>query len=511
MVNYVPKCYYSRMLWIIFSRPYACFDIRPHVAKSSFPSGSSRISQTRTDGISVAFLCCFGILSDVELDNTPDMSNTRFCLFIAGHRINLQGTTMTYAPPFETDSKSEVPTRNTLSAEHKRGLIMECAEKIFAERGFHQTTIADISAVCGVHEASIFQYFKTKENLLISIPERHLRLTLAGITEHLQGMKGAEPKLRKLIWHQLRDLTTNRNYTSILLRDLRTLPAFYQSRSYDMIRKYDAFAVDAIREGIMDGEIDPDLEPGLIVDMIFGAIDSVVLRWLFFKDPCDPNQVADSLCSLVKAAIWKQTERSRYEKGDDLTRGQLRRRLIIESAAEVFGRKGYGGATIAEIARKAGIAEASIYQYFRSKEELLLSVPGTWFDGLADELQQCFSGGLNPAERLLYILRRWYLDFQTREWDTRVLILELYRNPKFYESQAFRNTHGFWRLIRTTVEEGRATGIFRTDFDVDLFMHLIQGTFEHEALARMVRSKRKASLGKAEQMIHLLLRTIDAR
>jgi TetR/AcrR family transcriptional regulator, fatty acid metabolism regulator protein len=361
-----------------------------------------------------------------------------------------------------------------------------------------------------VHEASIFQYFKTKENLLVSIPERHLRGTLAGITEHLQGMKGAEPKLRKLMWHQLRDLSVNRNYTAILLRELRTAPAFYQSPAYEMIRKYSAFAAEAIREGISDGQVDPDVEPILVLEMIFGAIDSVVLRWLFFDAPYDPNEVADALCSLVKAAIWIPAEPPKCENGDELTRGELKRRLIITAASEVFGMKGYGGATISEIAGRAGIAEASIYQYFRSKEELLLSVPGNWFDGLADELQRCFSGRLNQAERLLYILRRWYLDFQTREWDTRVLILELYRNPKFYESQAYRNTHGFWRLIRSTVEEGRADGVFRTDFEIDYYMHLIQGAFEHEALARMMLSKRKATLGRVEQMLCLLLRAIKA-
>jgi len=177
---------------------------------------------------------------------------------------------------------------------------MESAEELFASRGFHQTTIADISLHSGMHEASIFQHFKTKENLLVSIPERRLKRTLAGITEHLQGMKGAEPKLRKLMRHQLRDLSVNRAYTSILLLELRTLPAFYSS-------------------------------------------------------------------------------------------------------------------------------------------------------------------------------------------------------------QAYKNTHGFRRLVRSIVQEGRDSGAFRKDFKTDYYLHLIQGAFEHEALARMMLSKRKATIGETELMINLLL------
>lgn len=407
--------------------------------------------------------------------------------------------------------KATSTKRRSPAADRKRQLIVESAERIFAARGFHDTTIADISQDSGVHEASIFQYFKTKENLIVTIPERHLRGTLAGITEHLQGMKGAEPKIRKLIWHQLRDLSLNRDYTSILLRDLRTLPAFYRSSAYEMIRTYSGFASEAIREGIADGDVAPNLEPIVVLEMIFGAIDSVVLRWLFFDRPYDPVAVADELCSLIKAAIWRREESPKYENGDELSRGELRRRTIMAAASEVFGTKGYGGATISEIAGKVGIAEASIYQYFKNKEELLLSVPGNWFNELTDELERVFSGELNPYERLVYLLRRWALDFQMRSWETSVLILELYRNPAFYNSQAYRNTHRFWKLVRFTVESGQQSGYFRTDFDLKYYMHLVQGAFEHEALARMMLSKKQPTIASTEQMIGLLLRAIEAR
>jgi len=248
----------------------------------------------------------------------------------------------------------------------------------------------------------------------------------------------------------------------------------------------------------------------LVLEMIFGAIDSIVLRWLFFGDRYDPNEAADALCSLIRAAIWRREQPGGHENGDEPSRGELRRRTIMEVASEVFGKKGYGGATISEIAGKAGIAEASVYQYFKSKEQLLLSVLGTWFIELADELEGVFSGALNPYERLLYLLRRWALDFQIREWETRVLILELYRNPKFYESQEYRNTRRFWKLIRSTVEAGQLSGHFRKDFEISYYLHLVQGAFEHEALARMMLSKKQPTVASTEQMINLLLRAIKA-
>ena len=411
--------------------------------------------------------------------------------------------------PDNTLKMASSTKRTSPLADKKRRLILESAESIFASKGYHDTTIADISSDSGVHEASIYQYYRNKENLVVTIPERHLRHTLAGITEHLQGMKGCESKIRKLLWHQLRDLSVNKDYTSILLRELRTMPAFYESSAYEMIRKYSAFAIEAIREGVRDNEVNEDVEVILVLEMIFGAIDSIVLNWLFFDEEYDPNEAADALCSLIKAAIWKNERSVSGEGGDEPTRGELRKRAIMEVASEVFGKKGYGGATISEIAGKAGIAEASIYQYFRSKEQLLLSVLGNWFTELADELERVFAGELNPCEQLQYLLRRWALDFQIRQWETRVLILELYRNPKFYESQEYQNTRKFWKLIRRTVEAGRNSGHFRKDFQINYYLHLIQGVFEHEALARMMLSK-KTTIAGTEQMINLLIRAITA-
>ena len=107
-----------------------------------------------------------------------------------------------------------------------------------------------------------------------------------------------------------------------------------------------------------------------------------------------------------------------------------------------------------------------------------------------------FPGALNPYERLVYLLRRWALDFQIREWETRVLILELYRNPKFYESQEYRNTRRFWKLIRSTVEAGQQSGHFRKDFEISYYLHLVQGAFEHEALARMMLSKKQPTIAR---------------
>lgn len=62
---------------------------------------------------------------------------------------------------------------------------------------------------------------------------------------------------------------------------------------------------------------------------------------------------------------------------------ELRRKLILESALATFSEKGYAGATLREIASRAGVSHGLLKQHFGTKEELFLaSVPGTrdWED-----------------------------------------------------------------------------------------------------------------------------------
>ena len=51
-----------------------------------------------------------------------------------------------------------------------------------------------------------------------------------------------------------------------------------------------------------------------------------------------------------------------------------KRTLITEAAVEVFAEKGFHQARISDIAKRAGVADGTIYLYFKNKDDLLLSV-----------------------------------------------------------------------------------------------------------------------------------------
>lgn len=70
----------------------------------------------------------------------------------------------------------------------------------------------------------------------------------------------------------------------------------------------------------------------------------------------------------------------------------IRRQQIIQSATEVFGKSSFQNASISEIAQKASVAEGTIYQYFKNKEDLFFSIPAQRTEEFCEEFNLQLQG-----------------------------------------------------------------------------------------------------------------------
>ena len=88
---------------------------------------------------------------------------------------------------------------NTNKEPERKTQILASAIKIFGERGFQNATIAEIAKDVGIGDATIYEYFKSKEDLLLAIPVEITKELIPQINDHMMGIKGAFNKLRKFI------------------------------------------------------------------------------------------------------------------------------------------------------------------------------------------------------------------------------------------------------------------------------------------------------------------------
>jgi AcrR family transcriptional regulator len=122
-----------------------------------------------------------------------------------------------------------------------------------------------------------------------------------------------------------------------------------------------------------------------------------------------------------------------------------KREAILKAATHVFARNGYFQSQVADIAREAGVAAGTVYLYFRSKDDLLVSLFERTMREAIAEGRAALSGIDDPRERLTRIARL-HLERLGRDRDLAVVFqVELRQSTKFMErfsSSYLRETSG---------------------------------------------------------------------
>ena len=167
-----------------------------------------------------------------------------------------------------------------VSKENTRTRIIDSARELFAEKGYQQTTIVDISKKAGVSEAALYEYFQGKEGLLLTIPDLWVSHLLNDLKGQLFGIKGASNKLRKFLWWYLHKVEESPLDAKIVYLFLKTNAKFMETDVYSNVKALYGHLLDIFEEGRRDGEMKPDLNPYFARDVFIGTMEHLVTRWL---------------------------------------------------------------------------------------------------------------------------------------------------------------------------------------------------------------------------------------
>lgn len=151
---------------------------------------------------------------------------------------------------------------------------------------------------------------------------------------------------------------------------------------------------------------------------------------------------------------------------------------IIRSAIEVFAEKGRHGATVEEIAKKAGVNKAMVYYYYDSKQNLLLEVITAILDKIMKRivfnLSQTVSEGDNPVSNVKHFISAHFRAFSYDNKNSKILLDVLANDPGNLQKAMERlkdidtNSQMPTRIMNAFID-GNKKGVFR---DLD-YMHVI--------------------------------------
>jgi AcrR family transcriptional regulator len=165
----------------------------------------------------------------------------------------------------------------------RRTAILEQAGKIFAVKGFHNTTVAEIAGASGFAVGTLYQFFESKERLYTVLLTEKLGTMYAGIQKAVAEETDLLRKIDVLVATQFRFVENNAEFCSIFVRgdhlSLSEGSVELRKRMVSDYAVYVAFIEGVMRDGISAGIL-KKMDPRMMAAALTGIVNSYASKWL---------------------------------------------------------------------------------------------------------------------------------------------------------------------------------------------------------------------------------------
>jgi len=170
-----------------------------------------------------------------------------------------------------------------------------------------------------------------------------------------------------------------------------------------------------------------------------------------------------------------------------------KREAILRAGIRVFASKGFFNSKVADIAGEAGIADGTVYLYFKSKDDILHSIFDRAMADFITEGKKELEGIESPDLRLRRIAEL-HLERLGADRDMAIVFqVELRGSTKFMQEFSAAGFHEYLEIIRMTIEDGQKKGMFRSDLKPVVAAKIFYGSLD-EMVTNWILSKRSYPL-----------------
>jgi TetR/AcrR family fatty acid metabolism transcriptional regulator len=203
------------------------------------------------------------------------------------------------------------------------------------------------------------------------------------------------------------------------------------------------------------------------------------------------------------------------EETSHLTRNGNRKEAILAAAQKVFARRGYHDARTSEIAREAGVAEGTLYNYFPSREDIFLSLFDDRWRSFTETVRARTATLKDPNDKLKAIFSTAMKLFIMNKPLAQIFLLETSPGSVFTNGRVCARLADFLDLIEDILREGKRSGKYHPDLDTRVARMVIYGTVQgilfswllKENAPKDMRKRFRFSMLKASQTIKLILKS----
>ena len=184
---------------------------------------------------------------------------------------------------------------------------------------------------------------------------------------------------------------------------------------------------------------------------------------------------------------------------------------ILEAAVEVIAETGYFQARVTDIAARAGVADGTIYLYFKNKEQVLMAAIDSAFAAFLERARADLSRTQEPRQRLRRLAR---LHLETLGANRSLAIVfqtELRQSAKFLSQFSHHRLVEYFDLIREIVREGQRAGAFRRELSDKIVANCFFGALDEMVTSWMLSEHDYPLAGAADAVVDVILQGMETR
>jgi TetR/AcrR family fatty acid metabolism transcriptional regulator len=185
----------------------------------------------------------------------------------------------------------------------------------------------------------------------------------------------------------------------------------------------------------------------------------------------------------------------------------------VDVAVQVFAEKGFRGVRVSDIARSVGVADGTIYLYFRNKEDLLLTIFEEKVGEILVRVHHALEGVVGPVARIHAFARFHFNELRTHPALAQVLQVELRQSSHFLREYRPEKLWQYLDVFDGLLRDGQAEGHLRSDLDPFIMKWAFFGALDELSIQWVVSRKRdRFNLDQAaDQVVDVFLRGMQSR
>lgn len=188
--------------------------------------------------------------------------------------------------------------------------------------------------------------------------------------------------------------------------------------------------------------------------------------------------------------------------------GSEKYQRILDAAVEVIAENGYFNSPISAIAKRAGVADGTIYLYFKNKDDVLKTAIDTTFERFYRQVEERFLTLKAPREQLEYIAEVHLESHRVNRSMAILMQTEMRQSAKFIAEFSHHHLVRYIQIVREVIRRGQQEGIFRQDVSDGVVAHCMFGAIDELLSSAVFTGRSYDAKATARQVIDVLLNGI---